>query len=220
MIKFPEVQQHNIGAGAYCGPADVLSVAAGYFGVGSDDIDVVAQELRTNTDGTDPRNMVPLFNRLGLDSEFRQGMTKEELKQLIREKIPVIICIQAYAKDPAVYNNRKDNTNGHFLVARGYEDADSFLCLCLRKLQSVAAFLGLRKLGIVGEAKPACQEVFYFMDSVMPGRIAHLSWEELDKRWHENEGTVDKPEIFVHEAVVVRGGRHKPVYATKSRMIP
>jgi predicted double-glycine peptidase len=184
MMDFPEVQQPN---GYYCGPADVIACAAGYYGVGWDEIDEVAREISCTTDGSDPRNFVKYFNKLGLDSEFVSNMTKEELEYWIRRKVPVIICIQAYADDPAAYADPDFNGSGHFVVARGY-DFDGY---------------------------------FYFMDSSMTGRIGFLHWAELNQRWHENEGhSPDKPEIFWHEAVIVRPGRHQPVYRERALYIP
>lgn len=62
------------------------------------------------------------------------------------------------------------------------------------------------------------EDNFYFMDPSIWGRIGFLSWADLDKRWHENEG-IEGKELSHHLGIVVRPGYNKPVYATRARAI-
>jgi len=182
-LHLPLVLQPN---NLTCGPADVFCIAAGYHGVGPDAIMEVAAKVRCDEEGTDPRNMVPYFKELGLSARFMANMQKRTLKRLLVERVPMIICIQAYAEDTSVYLDPDSNVDGHFVIPIGFDDDD----------------------------------VFYFMDSSGFPRIKRLTWKQLDMRWHENEGKAGKPEIFRHEAVIVRGPRRRPLYPSHALHLP
>lgn len=47
--------------------------------------------------------------------------------------------------------------------------------------------------------------VFYFMDPSIHGVLGYMSWKNLVKRWHENEGS-DKREISNRLAIVIKPG--------------
>lgn len=50
------------------------------------------------------------------------------------------------------------------------------------------------------------EDFFYFMDPSITGMRGFLSWKELKKRWHENEGA-DKTEISCRLAIVIKAGK-------------
>ena len=59
---------------------------------------------------------------------------------------------------------------------------------------------------------------FYFEDPVLPGRRGFLPVKEFDRRWHDDEGTNEKPDVHAHLGVVVKrkaGEAVKPPPARK-----
>jgi hypothetical protein len=59
----------------------------------------------------------------------------------------------------------------------------------------------------------------YFMDPSLTGRRGFLSWADLDKRWHENEGTVRDPEPYARLGIVIGPQGHEISYLTRARKI-
>jgi predicted double-glycine peptidase len=59
----------------------------------------------------------------------------------------------------------------------------------------------------------------FFMDPSCTGRRAYLSWPELDRRWHENEGTERHPDVHSHLGIVIGPDGYKAVYSTRARRI-
>lgn len=49
---------------------------------------------------------------------------------------------------------------------------------------------------------------FYFMDPSITGKLGYLSWEELKKRWHEDEG-FEKEEVHKSLGIIIRPGNAK-----------
>ncbi len=60
---------------------------------------------------------------------------------------------------------------------------------------------------------------FYFEDPVLPGRRGFLSIQEFDRRWHDDEGTTEKPDPHAHLGVVVRRKPGDPVKPAPARKI-
>jgi sialate O-acetylesterase len=59
---------------------------------------------------------------------------------------------------------------------------------------------------------------FYFEDPVLSGRRGFLPVKEFDRRWHDDEGTAEKPDVHAHLGVVIRrkpGAPAKPPPARK-----
>jgi hypothetical protein len=57
------------------------------------------------------------------------------------------------------------------------------------------------------------------MDPSLTGRRGFLPWQELDKRWHENEGTARKKDIHHHLGLIIgRKGQRVP-YLSRARKI-
>lgn len=180
-IALPDVQQPDDYS---CGAAALMAVAA-YYGVGSERLDDFKKALGTNQQyGTYYRDMENAANLLGLSASSQQNLSKADLIKLLDEEVPVILSIQAYAADETAYDDPNHNTDGHYVVAIGYDADDNF----------------------------------YVMDPSLAGRRGYLSWSELDKRWHEDEGH-GQSEISHHLGIVIRPNQQKPVYHTRARKI-
>jgi predicted double-glycine peptidase len=118
LLDFPNQRQ---GTRYYCGVDCVETVLAYY------DIDVREQDLATILDA-DPKNgtsierMVKFISmQRGLQVEYRQNMTINDLKKYLNKKIPVIVMIQAWpSKD--VKDWEDEWNSGHYVVAIGYTD--------------------------------------------------------------------------------------------------
>lgn len=50
------------------------------------------------------------------------------------------------------------------------------------------------------------EDVFYFMDPSIAGQRGFLPWDELKRRWHEDEGW-SEPEIHQRLAIVIKPGK-------------
>ncbi len=60
---------------------------------------------------------------------------------------------------------------------------------------------------------------FYFEDPVLPGRRGFLPIQEFDGRWHDDEGTTEKPDLHAHLAVVIRRKQGAPAKPPAARKI-
>jgi D-aminopeptidase len=174
-VDLPEVQQPDDYS---CGAAMTLSVSL-VEGLGLDELELVKKELGTTTEhGTYYGNIVTYLNKIGIEPIVHQQVSKEELKEWLNEKRPVIISMQAYAQDACVYDDPRNNDNGHYIAAVGYDQED----------------------------------YIYFRDPSLKGRYGFLSFDELAKRWHENEGSTNE-EISFRLAIVVKSIESRPLIA-------
>jgi predicted double-glycine peptidase len=156
-IPLPNVQQLNSYS---CGAAAFQAVCC-YFGVGPDDPDEFARELKTNPrTGTKPEEIIRWAEKYRLHAEFVPGMSILQLKACLDEGKPVICSMQAYgptkkrrdqytAKSP---HGPYVDLDGHFIVAIGYD-----------------------------------HENIYFEDPSLAGRRGFIPIDEFDGRWHEHE---------------------------------
>lgn len=169
-IKVDLRDVHQEADGFSCGPAAAMPVFYWCGIVDPETLDEFRTAMKTTPEnGTYYGEIIRYAKELGLDATAHHGMTKEQLKKLLDEGTPVILSMQAYASDPKSYDDPKDNSSGHFIVAVGYDK----------------------------------EEYFYFMDPSIVGRYGYLTWAELDKRWHENEG-IGKEEITDHMGIVLK----------------
>jgi sialate O-acetylesterase len=60
---------------------------------------------------------------------------------------------------------------------------------------------------------------FYFEDPVLPGRDGFLPVKEFDRRWHDDEGTTEKPDPHAHLGLIVRRKRGEPVVPSRARKV-
>lgn len=107
-----------------CGPASLLACAE-YF---MPDMPLTEEEVSalagTTDDGTPPEGLHEAATALGLDSEVREGMTVQDLEDLLGQGALVIVALQAWANDdgslpPEGYDNRW--MDGHYVVCTGVD---------------------------------------------------------------------------------------------------
>ena len=103
-----------------CGPA-CLRIACSAHGK---DIDLKKVTELCNSDsikGTMPDEIVAAANKLGLSAEKALGISLEELKDLLAQKIPVICAIQAWSKNK---DNLRKLNDGHYVLAIGVKNCN------------------------------------------------------------------------------------------------
>lgn len=201
----PDLQQptdYSCGLTAQC--------IARAYGVGPDNFDDFMKLLNmSKKEGTDYHNIVKVLNKLGFDTKAQPDMTKEQLKQLLDQKIPVILSLQAWAGNPKDYDDPKNNQNGHYVIAIGYSEAPPrYLPNENSKTNSPAH-----------ATTNGDNLVIFFMDPSIISQRGYMTWKELDRRWHENEGTRRKPELSHHMGIIVRPNGLKPVHETVAEPI-
>ena len=101
-----------------CGPA-CLRISCNALG---EDIPLekITKLCKSNaTKGTKPDDIVRAAGELGFSGEKIIGMSLDKLKDLLKNKIPVICAIQAWSKD---VKNVKTLNDGHYVVAIGMKD--------------------------------------------------------------------------------------------------
>lgn len=100
-----------------CGAKSLHSVLIYY------NIDVSESEVmeitKTNPNGTPVRGIVNAARHFGLKAH-EEIMDIPDLKKYIRNKIPVIVLLQAWSKDK-VTDWRNHWADGHYIVAIGYD---------------------------------------------------------------------------------------------------
>ena len=175
------------------------------YGVGPDSMEEFMQGMNTGVNGTSPANIVRYLNRLGLRANIQRRMTREMLMNLLDKQISTVLDIQAWAKDRSVYADTNKNDNGHYVAAIGYSQEAP---------QLLAADGSRKTLGTDSR-----ETYFYFMDPSILCRYGFLPWSELDRRWHDDEGTEDKPKPNWHMGIVIRPNGQKPVHASMAEFI-
>lgn len=122
-IPLPTVRQPDDYS---CGAAALMSVCR-YYGVGPQDLSDFADAVGTRKDiGTYFKNIVAFARQLGLEAEWHDGMTVEELQKLVGRGVPVICSIQAYAEVQQHYQDPSWNGDGHYVVAVGFDDVNVY----------------------------------------------------------------------------------------------
>lgn len=94
-------------------------------------IDVHSEELRKlmkpdPKDGVDPKKLLRVLKKYGVSCEYDDDMSIEELKGHIDEERPVIICLQAWAKNKEL-DYARTRKEGHYVTVIGYNDK-GFIC--------------------------------------------------------------------------------------------
>lgn len=96
-----------------CGPAVIQSVLA-YYGINYREDELAKALGTTEKVGTSSSSIIGLFINLGLSVDARQ-MTIDDLRHAVDNKIPTILCIQAWP-----YTEGK-LINDHYVVLVGYD---------------------------------------------------------------------------------------------------
>jgi predicted double-glycine peptidase len=104
-----------------CGVASMMSVVCYWTGEDLEE-SVVANEVNsTETHGTLVAHMISFAQKKGFDVEKRLDMNLNELFSFIDKKIPVIVLIQAWPQPLLIVNWTLDYSDGHWVVACGYD---------------------------------------------------------------------------------------------------
>lgn len=114
-LTFPDVRQatdHTCGA-------SVVQAILFYYGIERRE-DKVSKETKTTKSGTDVQEIINTLNDYGLKTDAR-SMFVQDLKSYIDKSIPVIIAIQAWAKNKKI-DYMKTYDEGHYVVVIGYDD--------------------------------------------------------------------------------------------------
>ena len=125
-ITLPQLRQTY---GYDCG-AKALQTVLVYYGIEVRE-DHLIKSAGTSKNGTSIQGIIKVANKYGLKTDSRQ-MTINDIKGYIKQKIPVILVLQAWTEKKKV-NWEKDWIDGHYVVAIGYtkdkilfEDPSSF----------------------------------------------------------------------------------------------
>jgi hypothetical protein len=172
-IKIPlrDVQQPDEYS---CGAAAFMAVAS-YYNVGAKKLEGFKRNLKTDPqEGTYYKNIVCYAEKLGLSATVETDMGIPKPKAYIRDGKPVICSIQAYSEDKQPDYTK--NGNGHYVVAIGYDDKDTFYFM-----DPAANWEGAR-------ANP---------------RYGCLTKADLECRWHEDEGSKAHPEPYSQLGIIV-----------------
>lgn len=180
------------------------------YGLGPDSMTEFMKGMKTNRNGTHCYNIAKYLTGLGLDARVERDMTREHLKDLLDRRIASILAIQAWAEDPAIYDDPINDDNGHYIAAIGYS-AEAPRRVRKTKPNSPLRLHLVKQLRLK-PGHPA--EYFYFMDPSILCRRGYLSWADLDKRWHDNEGTTKRPRVTRHMGIVVYPNGHEPIHDT------
>lgn len=122
MLEFPELRQvynYDCGASAF---QQVLV----YYGIEKREDELIKQLQTTKTEyiehGTKLYKMKSVAEYYGLETEVKNGVSIEEVVQMINKKIPVILLIQAWRDFSDDVDWKNDFNDGHYVVAIGYND--------------------------------------------------------------------------------------------------
>ena len=171
------------------------------YGVGPGTVEEFLRGMKTKRSGTNAVDIARYMNEIGLDAKIQENMSKDDLMDLLDEEVSTILAIQAYAEDPSEYDDPDIHDNGHYVASIGYSRGAAQVVAKARKQRAKK------------------DDYFYFMDPSLLCRYGYLAWAELDKRWHDNDGTRSRPKISWHRGIVIRPNGHKPVHATVAERI-
>jgi predicted double-glycine peptidase len=127
-----------------CG-AKALQTVMAYYGVYIRE-DKLITELGSGKDGTRVDQMVAIAERSGFQVTTKEHMTTDELKNYIKNGVPVIVLVQAWAERYMTLKEwKEDYDDGHYAIVIGYlrkvfifEDPSSFRRTWLREKEFVA----------------------------------------------------------------------------------
>ena len=111
-LALPDLRQMT----TYTCGVSALQTILFYYGIDTREADL-ARKLKNTSSGTEVKHIVRVAKEYGLKANAKQ-MTAADLKNYIKQNIPVIIAIQAWADKNTNYE--KDYDDGHYVVAIGY----------------------------------------------------------------------------------------------------
>lgn len=113
LLKHPNLRQtYDYDCGA-----QVLQSVIAYYGVDVAECDII-KSAGTNKEGTSIKGLVRTAKKNGFKI-ITKSMTVDEVKAYIDQEMPVILMLQAWGRSNSNY--AKGWSNGHFVVAIGYD---------------------------------------------------------------------------------------------------
>jgi ABC-type bacteriocin/lantibiotic exporter with double-glycine peptidase domain len=116
IIKIIDIPKTRQAENWSCG-ANVVQKICAYYGEDYREMDLVKMLKSTPDNGTDLQPIIDFFVKRKFKVEIKEHMTIAELKEYIDKDIPVILMIQAWAKNKHEYPGWSD---GHYTVCIGY----------------------------------------------------------------------------------------------------
>lgn len=105
-----------------CGAASFLSIL-GYYGYDPYEKQIM-KTMGTTLGGTHPSGFEKAAKKFQLKSKLKENMSFDDVRESIKEKIPVIMAIQAWGDKE---NYSKEWKDGHYVVAVGFDKDGFFL---------------------------------------------------------------------------------------------
>jgi predicted double-glycine peptidase len=114
LLDFPN---HRQGTKYFCGVDAVESILE-YYGIDWHEMDLAKILDATPEEGTCIERIIDFIGTQGLQVEFRENMTINDLKNFLNKKIPIIMMIQAWGEKSKNYANTWEE--GHYVICIGY----------------------------------------------------------------------------------------------------
>jgi ABC-type bacteriocin/lantibiotic exporter with double-glycine peptidase domain len=118
-LEVPIIRQS---ASHTCGAACFLSIL-GYYGYDPNEKKII-KVTETTIAGTDTDGFEKAAKIFNLKCRLKENMTYDQLRESVKDKIPVILAIQAWGNKDDYSQDWKD---GHFVTAVGYDKKGFFL---------------------------------------------------------------------------------------------
>lgn len=125
-VDLPDSRQET---GYSCGASCLLAVARYYGKAFTADEDFFVKTIRVDPRiGSHPNQIEAAAKRLGLKTEYADGMDDADLRSHLDKGRPVLIAIQAYGSgsDKRKLDYSDKWGDGHWVVAIGYDDGGIF----------------------------------------------------------------------------------------------
>jgi predicted double-glycine peptidase len=175
-----------------CGAAATMSILA-YYGVGPEDYAVRKKKLgTTKKNGTDYRRIVAYANTLTKESGLKAEAQPGMTLQQLDQSLDAgrpVIC-----------------------SIQAYDEDDP-------PEQRPGIYKDKNENGHYVVAIGYDQKNYYFMDPSLTGRRGYLPREEFAERWHDDEGTQDKPNVIRHLGLLIWKENGQSAYARCARKI-
>jgi predicted double-glycine peptidase len=123
-----------------CGAASFLAIL-GYYGYDPYEKQVM-NALGTTLGGTDPDDFPKAAKKFELQAKLKENMTIDDVKKNIKNKVPVVLGIQAWGEKED-YSEEWDD--GHYVVAIGYDKEGFYLMDPSQMGYSYVSFKDLEK---------------------------------------------------------------------------
>lgn len=141
-VPLPDVSQQTAHS---CGPSALQSVCR-YYGIGPGEESAYGRALHyDHRVGCHARSLVAAARGYGLRCREYPAMTDGQLRTAIRRRRPVLIPIQAWARNGRDAADTKDWSDGHWVAVIGYDRTGFFVED--PKLQAVRGYIPATELG-------------------------------------------------------------------------